>query len=102
MEKLVDQASKLHPWTWVRGWGGGLLSGTRLGLMIDEFLPVPRFEALKVPVVVLATDVDTGEPVVFREDDLRDAVRAPSSFPRVFPPMVRGRRRLHDGRTPEL
>ena len=59
MEKLVDQASKLHPWTWVRGWGGGLLSGTRLGLMIDEFLPVPTFEALRVPVVVLATDVDT-------------------------------------------
>ena len=31
LDKLVDQASRLHPWTWVRGWGGGLLSGTRLG-----------------------------------------------------------------------
>ena len=39
-----------------------------------------------MPVVVVATDVDTGEPVVFREGELRDAVRASCSFPGVFPP----------------
>lgn len=94
---LVDQASRLHPWMWVRGWGGGLLSGTRLGMLIDEFLPVPRFESLRVPVRVLATDMDTGEPVVFREGDVREAVRASCSFPGVFPPMVVGGRRLYDG-----
>ncbi len=60
-DRLVDQASRLHPWMWVRGWGGGLLSGSRLGALIDEFLPTDSFEALRVPVVVLATDVDTGE-----------------------------------------
>ena len=59
LDNLVDQASRLHPWMWVRGWGGGLLSGTRLGLLIDEFLPVTTFEGLRVPVRVLATDVDT-------------------------------------------
>ena len=31
LDQLVDEASRLHPWMWVRGWGGGLLSGTRLG-----------------------------------------------------------------------
>jgi NTE family protein len=102
LDKLVDQASRLHPWTWVRGWGGGLLSGTKLGMMIDEFLPVPTFEGLRVPVVVLATDVDTGEPVVFREGDLRDAVRASCSFPGVFPPMVLNGRRLYDGGISEV
>ena len=25
LEELIEQASRLHPWTWVRGWGGGLL-----------------------------------------------------------------------------
>jgi NTE family protein len=94
---LVEQASRLHPWMWVRGWGGGLLSGTRLGLLIDEFLPVPRFADLRVPVRVLATDVDTGEAVVFREGDVREAVRASCSFPGVFPPMIVGGRRLYDG-----
>lgn len=102
LDQLVDQASRLHPWTWVRGWGGGLLSGTRLGLMIDEFLPMATFEGLKVPVVVLATDVDTGLPVTFREGDLRDAVRASCSFPGVFPPMVVSGRRLYDGGISEV
>jgi NTE family protein len=97
LDRLVEQAARLHPWMWVRGWGGGLLSGSRLGAMIDEFLPVPTFEALSVPVAVLATDVDTGEAVVFKEGPLRDAVRASCSFPGVFPPMLVNGRRLYDG-----
>jgi NTE family protein len=97
LENLVEQASRLHPWTWVRGWGGGLLSGTRLGMMIDEFLPVPTFDRLRVPLWVVATDVDTGERVVLREGDVREAVRASCSFPGVFPPMVLDGRRLYDG-----
>jgi len=102
LDLLVDQAAHLHPWTWVRGWGGGLLSGTRLGALIDEFLPVPTFEGLRVPLVVLATDVDTGEPVELRSGELRDAVRASCSFPGVFPPMVLGGRRLYDGGVSEV
>jgi NTE family protein len=94
LDGLVDQASRLHPWMWVRGWGGGLLSGTRLGALIDEFVPTDSFEGLRVPVVVLATDVDTGEGVVFREGSLRDAVRASCSFPGFFPPFVWKGRRL--------
>jgi len=96
-DQLVDQATHLHPWTWVRGWGGGMLSGTKLGALIDEFLPVATFEGLKVPVVVLATDVDSGEAVVFKQGPLRDAVRASCSFPGVFPPMLLDGRRLYDG-----
>jgi NTE family protein len=102
LQSLVDRAGTLHPWTWVRGWGGGLLSGTRLGMMIDEFLPVPTFEGLRVPVIVVATDVDTGEAVVFREGNVRDAVRASCSFPGVFPPMVLEERRLVDGGVSEV
>ena len=87
---------------WVRGWGGGLLSGSRLGAMIDEFLPVPTFEGLRVPVRVLATDVDTGEAVVFTSGNLRDAVRASVSFPGVFPPTVLEGRRFVDGGVSEV
>jgi NTE family protein len=102
LDSLVNRAGTLHPWTWVRGWGGGLLSGTRLGMMIDEFLPVPTFEGLRVPVIVVATDVDTGEAVVFREGNVRDAVRASCSFPGVFPPMLLDGRRLVDGGVSEV
>lgn len=102
MTRFVEQASTLHPWMWVRGWGGGLLSGSRLGALIDEWLPVARFEELKVPLVVVAADVDTGEAVVFREGSVRDAVRASCSFPGVFPPFAWNGRRLVDGGVTEV
>ncbi len=102
LDKLVDQVSRLHPWMWVRGWGGGLLSGSRLGALIDEFVPVASFEGLRCKVGVLATDVDTGEGVVFREGNLRDAVRASCSFPGVFPPFIWNGRRLVDGGVTEV
>jgi NTE family protein len=102
MDQLVAGAAALHPWMWVRGWGGGLLSGSRLGAMIEEFLPVPTFEGLRIPVRVLATDVDTGEAVVFTSGDLRDAVRASVSFPGVFPPTVLHGRRFVDGGVSEV
>jgi NTE family protein len=102
LEKLVEQASRLHPWMWVRGWGGGLLSGSKLGALIDEYLPAADFAGLRVPVRVLATDVDTAEPVVFKEGDVREAVRASCSFPGVFPPMLIGGRRLYDGGVSEV
>ena len=97
MEALVDEASRLHPWFWVRGWGGGLLSGTKLGILIDEFLPKDRFEDLSAPLAVLATDMDTGQGVVFRSGNVRDAVRASCSFPGIFPPFLWEGRRLYDG-----
>jgi len=102
LDGLVDQASRLHPWMWVRGWGGGLLSGSKLGALMDEFLPVPTFEGLKCPVAVVATEVDTGLKVVLKEGNLRDAVRASCSFPGVFPPMVLDGRRLYDGGVSEV
>ncbi len=97
MEALVEEASRLHPWFWVRGWGGGLLSGTKLGILIDQFLPMERFEELSAPLSVLATDIDTGEGVVFKTGNVRDAVRASCSFPGVFPPFQHDGRRLYDG-----
>ncbi|MCL4818454.1 MAG: patatin-like phospholipase family protein [Vicinamibacteria bacterium] len=102
LEKLIDQASRLHPWFWVRGWGGGLLSGTKLGALIDEFLPVATFEGLRCPLAVVATQVDTGEKVVFTSGPLRDRVRASCSFPGVFPPMVLDGVRYYDGGVSEV
>ena len=49
LEELVELGANLHPWMWVRGWGGGLLSGSRLGALIDEALPVARFDGLRIP-----------------------------------------------------
>ena len=50
----------------------------------------------------MATDVDTGEAVVFTSGNLRDAVRASSSFPGVFPPTGLDGRRFVDGGVSEV
>ena len=103
LERLVEQASRLHPWMWVRGLGrGAALRQPARGA--DRRVPAQcrRFEGLRVPVVVLATDVDSGEGVVFREGSLRDAVRASCSFPGVFPPFAWNGRRLVDGGVTEV
>ncbi len=102
MDRFVEFAAELHPWLWVRGWGGGLLSGSRLGALIDQWLPPVRFEELRVPLLVVATDVDTGEAVLFRTGSVRDAVRASCSFPGFFPPYVLDGRRLVDGGVSEV
>jgi NTE family protein len=102
LDTMIERAGNLHPWMWVRGWGGGLLSGSRLGAMIEEFLPTPTFERLRVPLWVLVTDLDTGDPLVLKDGDLREAVRASCSFPGVFPPMQVGARRLVSGEVNEV
>jgi len=102
MDQLVEQGSRLHPWMWVRGWGGGLLSGSRLGALIDEWVPPATFADLRVPLLVVATDVDTGQAVVFQEGSVRDAVRASCSFPGFFPPFQLDGRRLVDGGVSEV
>ncbi len=102
MDALVEQAARLHPWMWVRGWGGGLLSGSRLGALIDEWVPPLTFADLRVPLLVVATDVDAGQAVEFQEGSVRDAVRASCSFPGFFPPFQLDGRRLVDGAVSEV
>jgi NTE family protein len=102
LDSMIERASNLHPWMWVRGWGGGLLSGSRLGALIEEFLPTSSFDKLRVPLAVLTTDLDTGEAIVLEGGDLREAVRASCSFPGMFPPMQCGSRRLVSGEVSEV
>jgi NTE family protein len=54
-------------------------------------------EDLPIPYAAVACDIDTGEPVVFREGSLADAVRASTAIPGLFHPFRRGDRFLVDG-----
>ena len=51
------------------------------------------FEDLVIPLRVVATDLDTGEEVVFARGPLEPALLASSALPGLFPPI------RHDGRT---
>lgn len=75
----------------------GLASNERLGALVQKVFGTRQFEDLKVPLAVVATDLGSGDPVVFRQGNLTEAIRASCAFPGLFEPIQIGTRCLADG-----
>jgi NTE family protein len=75
----------------------GLASNHRLGNLIERVFESRRFEDLRIPLAVVATDLTSGEPVMFTQGNLVDAIRASCAFPGLFEPVEIGTRCLADG-----
>ncbi|TMC56061.1 MAG: hypothetical protein E6J26_07510, partial [Chloroflexi bacterium] len=75
----------------------GLIKGDRTVNFIKQFLGDKRIEDLPVPFHVVATDVLSGEEVVFSNGPLVEAIRASMSVIGVFAPAKVGPRYLIDG-----
>jgi NTE family protein len=75
----------------------GLASNQRLGDLIERVFESRRFEDLKIPMAIVATDLASGEPVVFTQGNLVEAIRASCAFPGLFEPVEIGTRYLADG-----
>jgi NTE family protein len=75
----------------------GLASNHRLADLIERVFDATQFEDMKIPLAVVATDLTTGDPVVFRQGPLVDAIRASCAFPGLFEPIQIGTRCLADG-----
>lgn len=75
----------------------GLASNHRLAALMDRVFGSRQFDDLKIPLAVVATDLATGEPVVFTQGNLVDAIRASCAFPGLFEPVQIGTRCLADG-----
>jgi NTE family protein len=75
----------------------GLASNSRLAGLIERVFDSRQFEDLRIPLAVVATDLSSGEPVVFTQGNLVDAIRASCAFPGLFEPVEIGTRCLADG-----
>src|SRR5438876_8169905 len=75
----------------------GLASNHRLENLIERVFDSRHFEDLRIPLAVVATDLSSGEPVVFTQGNLADAIRASCAFPGLFEPVEIGTRCLADG-----
>ncbi|MBT2649725.1 patatin-like phospholipase family protein [Bacillus sp. ISL-34] len=75
----------------------GFISGKRTKDLIRVFTYGKKFEELDIPVAVVATDIKTGEKVIFQEGPIAPAVRASISIPGIFIPEKIGNRLLVDG-----
>lgn len=77
--------------------GRGLIRGEALARYVREHTGGKRIEQMKMPLGIVATDLDSGEGIVFRVGDTGIAVRASSAVPAVFQPVRIGAREYVDG-----
>lgn len=81
-------------WTFSRF---GIFSNDKMALFLTKFLRCKTFEELRIPLAVTATDIVTGEAVVFTSGQLVDPVRASCAYPGMFLPVNVNGRLLVDG-----
>ena len=76
----------------------GLLDGTKkLRELFSIHTDVQNFSELKIPVMMVATDLETGQKVVLKSGKLLNALRASMSIPGLFAPARIKNRWLVDG-----
>jgi len=75
----------------------GVLKGDALQAYVNKAVRNQPMEKLKIPFGAVATDLKTGQPILFRRGNTGMAVRASSSVPGVFQPVAIGGRTYVDG-----
>ncbi|PID56303.1 hypothetical protein CSB45_12300 [candidate division KSB3 bacterium] len=77
--------------------GIGVFSGVELNKLYMNVVGDPDFRDLKIPLSVVALDINSGEEVVYEQGNVRLAVRASLSIPGIFTPLAYDGRLLIDG-----
>ena len=96
MQKIAQQLDEKIFADWTLG-GRGFLKGEDLQDFINQHLNMRPLEKLNKPFAVVATDLNTGERVVFRTGDSGLAVRASAAVPGIFQPTQFGGKTYVDG-----
>ena len=75
----------LARWTLERG---GFCTNDRMGALLTRISPCKDFSELRIPLVVVATELVSGKPAIFRSGPLCEAVRASCAYPGIFTPVA--------------
>ena len=75
----------------------GILRGEALSSYVNRQVNNKLIESLPLPLGIVATDLRSGEGVLFQQGDTGRAVRASSAVPSVFNPVKVGEREFVDG-----
>jgi len=76
---------------------GGLIKGQKLQDYVNVQVRQKPIEAMKLPFAAVATQLETGKRTVFKRGNVGQAVRASSSIPGVFEPVLIGKFSYVDG-----
>ncbi len=91
---LAMDESAITDWSFP---GRGLIRGEALARYVREQTGQRPIEQLPLPLGIVATDLDSGDAVLFQRGDVGTAVRASSAVPAVFQPVKIGTREYVDG-----
>lgn len=72
----------------------GLMSSEPLEALLRRFMPVSEFSKMKIPLAVVAADIQTGQSVVITEGDAAHAIRISCTIPGLFAPVVDAQGRM--------
>jgi len=90
------EEAMLTDWT-LPLFGRGLLRGEALARYVNGIVGNRPIEGLAMPLGIVATDLNSGDGIVFRRGDTGTAVRASSAVPSLFQPVRIGAREFVDG-----
>ena len=76
---------------------GGLIKGDALQNMVNREVQNKSIEQMRIPLGIVATELQSGKGVLFRSGNTGQAVRASCSIPGVFQPTVIGGKEYVDG-----
>lgn len=93
---LKMEEAEITDWT-LPLFGRGVLRGEALSNYVNRQVNNKLIESLPLPFGVVATDLKTGQGVLFQRGDTGLAVRASSAVPSVFTPVKIGEREYVDG-----
>jgi NTE family protein len=102
-EELLDFVNRLASMNVPRFWDlnlpprAGLLKAKKVRDELDHLLDGRHFSDLEIPLVMIATDIQTGEMVELDSGPLSDAIRASFSLPGIADPWHYQNRYLIDG-----
>ncbi len=94
--QLADQMDESTITDWAFP-GRGLFRGEALARFVREYTGAKSIEQMRLPLGIVATDLDSGQPILFQRGDVGTAVRASSAVPAVFQPVKIGSREYVDG-----
>jgi NTE family protein len=75
----------------------GFLGTRKIESMLREIFATKTFADARVPLALVAVDINAGREVILNDGPLVEAVLATTAVPGIFPPLVKGEQLLVDG-----
>ena len=88
--EMAEIGRRLRFWDFAR-WTlgrGGFCTNDRLISLLSRLCLCKDFSELRTPLAVVATELASGQPAIFRAGSLCDAIRASCAYPGIFTPIA--------------